>query len=160
MVFGGAIDGCFRDSLAARNRRTRRLRGSDAVGTKAAAARHPPNLATTLLLLLASSWATEALGVHALFGSFLAGLVMPRDTQLSKIVEPLTNTLLLPLFFAFTGLRASIALVSGARLWLYCLAIIAAAISAKLFGCALAVRARGLPWRESLTVGTLVNARG
>jgi len=85
---------------------------------------------------------------------------MPRDTQLSKIVEPLTNTLLLPLFFAFTGLRASIALVSGARLWLYCLAIIAAAISAKLFGCALAVRARGLPWRESLTVGTLVNARG
>jgi Kef-type K+ transport system membrane component KefB len=122
--------------------------------------RRVPNLPTALLLLLASSWATEALGVHALFGAFVAGLVMPRDTQLPKIVEPLTSTLLLPLFFALTGLRTSIALVSGARLWFYCVAIIAVAISGKLFGCAFALRARGLPWRESLTVGTLVNTRG
>jgi len=122
--------------------------------------RHPPNLATALLLLLASSWATQTLGVHALFGAFVAGLAMPRDTQLPKIVEPLTSALLLPLFFAFTGLRTSIALVSGARLWLYCAAIIAVAISGKLFGCAFALRARGLPWRESLTVGALVNTRG
>jgi Kef-type K+ transport system membrane component KefB len=111
-------------------------------------------------LLLASSWATQALGVHALFGAFVSGLAMPRDTQLPKIVEPLTSALLLPLFFAFTGLRTSIALVSGARLWLYCAAIIAVAISGKLFGCAFALRARGLPWRESLTVGALVNTRG
>jgi Kef-type K+ transport system membrane component KefB len=119
-----------------------------------------PNLAGALLLLLASSWLTESLGVHALFGAFVAGLVMPRGTELARIVEPLTNTLLLPLFFAFFGLRTSIALVSGARLWLYCVAIIAVAISGKLFGCAFALRLRGLPWRESLTVGTLVNTRG
>ena len=111
-------------------------------------------------MLLASSWATEALGVHALFGAFVAGLVMPRDTQLPKVIEPLTSTLLLPLFFAFTGLRTNIALVSGARLWFYCALIIAVAISGKLFGCAFALRVRGLPWREALTVGTLVNTRG
>jgi Kef-type K+ transport system membrane component KefB len=122
--------------------------------------RHAPSLATALLLLLASSWTSEALGVHALFGAFVAGLVMPRATQLPKVVEPLTSTLLLPLFFAYTGLRTSIALVSGARLWFYCAAIIAVAISGKLFGCAFALRARGFPWRESLTVGALVNTRG
>jgi Kef-type K+ transport system membrane component KefB len=122
--------------------------------------RHPPNLPASLLLLLASSWATEALGVHALFGAFVAGLAMPRDTQLPKLIEPLTSTLLLPLFFAFTGLRTNIALVSGTRLWLYWALIIAVAISGKLFGCAFALRARGLSWRESLTVGTLVNTRG
>jgi Kef-type K+ transport system membrane component KefB len=122
--------------------------------------RHAPNLATAVLLLLASSWATETLGVHALFGAFVVGLAVPRDTQLPKVIEPVTSTLLLPLFFAFTGLRTSIALVSGARLWLYCAAIIAVAISGKLFGCAFALRAWGLPWRESLTVGALVNTRG
>jgi Kef-type K+ transport system membrane component KefB len=122
--------------------------------------RRAPNLAAALLLLLASSWTTEALGVHALFGSFVAGLAMPRDTQLPRIVEPLTSALLLPLFFAFTGLRTSIALISGATLWLYCAAIIGVAISGKLFGCALALRARGSSWRESLAVGTLVNTRG
>ena len=122
--------------------------------------RHAPNLAGALLLLLASSWATEALGVHALFGAFVAGLAMPRDTQLPKVIEPLTSTLLLPLFFAFTGLRTNIALVSGTRLWFYCALIIAVAISGKLFGCAFTLRARGLSWRESLTVGTLVNTRG
>jgi Kef-type K+ transport system membrane component KefB len=119
-----------------------------------------PNMAGALLLLIASSWSTEALGVHALFGAFVAGLVMPRGMELSKVVEPLTSTLLLPLFFAFTGLRTSIALVSGAKLWFYCAAIIAVAISGKLFGCAFTLRVRGLPWRESLTVGTLVNTRG
>ena len=122
--------------------------------------RHTPNMAGALLLLLASSWSTEAIGVHALFGAFVAGLVMPPASELRKLVEPLTSTLLLPLFFAFTGLRTSIALVSGAKMWLYCAAIIAVAISGKLFGCAFTLRARGLPWRESLTVGTLVNTRG
>jgi Kef-type K+ transport system membrane component KefB len=113
-----------------------------------------------LCLLLASSWAIETLGVHALFGAFVAGLLMPRDLQLSKLVEPLTSTLLLPLFFAFTGLRTSVQLISGSRMWLYCAAMIVVAISGKFFGCAFLLRARGLPWRESLTVGTLVNTRG
>lgn len=119
-----------------------------------------PSLAMALLVLLASIWTTESLGVHALFGAFVAGLVMPRHIELPKVMEPLTTTMLLPLFFAFTGLRTNIQLVSSTRLWFYCAVIIAVAISAKLFGCAFTLRLRGLPWRESLTVGTLVNTRG
>jgi len=122
--------------------------------------RHPPKLAAALLVLLASCFATETLGVHALFGAFVAGLVMPRGTEMPKIIEPLTGTFLLPLYFAFTGLRTSIALVSSARLWFYCAAIIVVAILGKLCGCAFTLRARGLAWRESLTVGALVNTRG
>ena len=98
--------------------------------------RYTPNLAGALLLLLASSWATEALGVHALFGAFVAGLAMLR------------------------GLRTNIALASGARMWIYCALIIAVAISGKLFGRAFTLRTRELSWRESLTAGTLVNTRG
>lgn len=85
---------------------------------------------------------------------------MPRESKLAEVLEPLTSTLLLPLFFAYTGLRTSIELVTGGRLWFYCGAIIVVAIGAKLFGCAIALRARGVPWRESFTVGTLVNTRG
>ncbi len=122
--------------------------------------RHPPNLAGALVVLLASSFATETLGVHALFGAFVAGLAMPRDTELPTLVGPLTGTFLLPLYFAFTGLRTSIGLVSTAKLWLYCTVIILVAICGKLFGCAFTLRLRGLAWRESLTVGALVNTRG
>lgn len=122
--------------------------------------RHPPSPAVALLVLLISSFATEAFGVHALFGAFMAGLIMPRGTELPKIIEPLTTLLLLPLYFAFTGLRTSIALVSGARLWLYCVAIIAVAIFGKLFGSAFTLRVTGLAWREALAVGALVNTRG
>jgi Kef-type K+ transport system membrane component KefB len=129
-------------------------------GVRSWLTRHKLNLPAALLLLLASSWVTEALSVHALFGAFMAGLVMPRGAELAKLIEPLTSALLLPLFFALTGLRTSIALVSSGRLWFICAAIIIVAISAKLFGCACTLRARGLPWRESLTVGTLVNTRG
>jgi len=85
---------------------------------------------------------------------------MPRDTEVPKAVEPLTSMFLLPLFFTFTGLRMNIALVSGATLWFCCPAIIAVAVSGRLFGCAFTSRARGLPWRESLTVGALVDTRG
>jgi len=85
---------------------------------------------------------------------------MPRDTEIARAVEPLTTALLLPLFFAFTGLRTSVQLISGTLLWFYCGVIIAVAIFGKLFGCAFVLRARGLSWRESLSVGTLVNTRG
>jgi Kef-type K+ transport system membrane component KefB len=129
-------------------------------GVRRLLARYRPSFPIALLLLLASSWTTEALGVHALFGAFMAGLVMPRDTELAPHVESLTTILLLPLFFAFTGLRTSLALVSGATLWLYCLGIIAVAVGGKLLGCALAIRATGLAWRESFAVGVLVNTRG
>lgn len=121
-------------------------------------------LAVILLLVLASGWMTEFLGVHALFGAFLAGAIMPRHHELSEELwrrcETLVSTLLLPLFFAFTGLRSSFFLISGAQMWLYCALIIALAIIGKLCGSMVAARINGMSWRESTAVGLLMNTRG
>jgi K+:H+ antiporter len=121
-------------------------------------------LALVLLLVMASGWMTEFLGVHALFGAFLAGAIMPRHHGLSRELwqrcEGLVVTLLLPLFFAFTGLRSSFFLISGARMWLYCAVIIALAIIGKLCGSMFAARINGMSWREATAVGILMNTRG
>lgn len=122
--------------------------------------RYPPSFASALVLLLVSSWITESLGVHALFGAFLAGLVMPAETKVPAGLEFITETLLLPLFFALTGLRTSVAIGAGAQFWFWCACIVVVAVAGKLFGCALALRVKGLPWHECLAVGILVNARG
>jgi Kef-type K+ transport system membrane component KefB len=120
-------------------------------------------VAIVVFLILASAWTTERLGVHAVFGAFLAGVVMPRDEQL---VRPLLDRfhdlmviLFLPLFFAFTGLRTSISLITG-DLWVYCALIIAVAVLGKLGGSALAARTSGMSWRDSWAIGTLMNTRG
>jgi Kef-type K+ transport system membrane component KefB len=121
-------------------------------------------LAVVLLLVIASGWMTEFLGVHALFGAFLAGAIMPRHHELSQELwqrsESLVVTLLLPLFFAFTGLRSSFFLISGAQMWLYCAVIIALAIIGKLCGSLVAARINGMSWREATAVGVLMNTRG
>ncbi|MBI1762351.1 MAG: cation:proton antiporter [Acidobacteria bacterium] len=120
-------------------------------------------LALILLTVLASGWITEALGIHALFGAFLAGLVMPRQSDLSQAlwlrIEALIVVLLLPLYFALTGLRSSIFLITGGR-WLSCALIIGTAIAGKLGGSTLAARFTGLSWREATAVGVLLNTRG
>ena len=121
-------------------------------------------LAVVLLLVMASGWMTEFLGVHALFGAFLAGAIMPRHHELSRELlrrcEALIVTLLLPLYFAFTGLRSSVFLISGARMWFYCAMIIALAIIGKLLGSLIAARINGMSWREATAVGVLMNTRG
>jgi Kef-type K+ transport system membrane component KefB len=121
-------------------------------------------LAVVLLVVMASGWMTEFLGVHALFGAFLAGAVMPRHHELSRDLwrrcEALVVTLLLPLFFAFTGLRSSFFLISGAQMWFYCAVIIALAIIGKLFGALASARINGMSWREATAVGVLMNTRG
>lgn len=117
-----------------------------------------------LLLLFLSALATEALGLHMLFGAFIAGAVMPKDPKfVSRIVakfEPLTVLVLLPLFFAYTGLRTSIGQVRGLGMWWYCLLIVAVAIIGKLGGTGIAARASGMRWRDSLALGALMNTRG
>jgi Kef-type K+ transport system membrane component KefB len=120
-------------------------------------------VAIVVFFILASAWTTERLGIHAVFGAFLAGVVMPRDEQL---VRPLLDRfhdlmviLFLPLFFAFTGLRTSVALITG-DLWVYCALIIAVAVLGKLGGSALAARTSGMSWRDSWAIGTLMNTRG
>lgn len=122
------------------------------------------NIALILLLVLASGWITESLGVHALFGAFLAGVSMPRNhellKELSQKFEALVVVLLLPLYFAFTGLRSSIFLIAGAEMWFYCAAIILLAITGKLGGSMVSARLNGMPWREAAAVGILMNTRG
>ncbi|HLN27477.1 MAG TPA: cation:proton antiporter [Gemmataceae bacterium] len=117
-----------------------------------------------MIFLLLSVWATEALAVHALFGAFLAGIVMPKGGQLQEglrdRLESVTLVLLLPLFFAYTGLRTSIALLNSVELWLLCGLIVMVAVGSKLLVSGAIVHASGMPWRESLAVGVLVNTRG
>lgn len=117
-----------------------------------------------VLLALASALVTEWAGVHALFGAFLAGAIMPRTSglasELADRVEPVVGTVFLPVFFAYTGLRTNIGLVSGAELWGICAAVIAAAILGKLGGSAVAARLTGTPWREATALGALMNTRG
>ena len=120
--------------------------------------------AAVMIFLLASVWTTEALAVHALFGAFLAGVIMPKggalETGIRDRLESVTLTLLLPLFFAYTGLRTSLALLNTAGLWLLCGVIVVVAVTSKLLVSALCMRATGTPWRDSLAVGVLVNTRG
>src|SRR6266513_574356 len=121
-------------------------------------------LAVVLGVVLVSALSTELIGIHALFGAFLAGIVMPtaggfRDKLVVR-VENLSAVLLLPVFFAFTGLRTQVGLLTDPQDWLICLIIIAVATAGKLGGSAVAARLAGMNWRESLQLGALMNTRG
>ena len=121
-------------------------------------------MALMLLLVLASSLFTEYLGIHLLFGAFLMGAIMPKEAAFVRYVldrfETITVTLLLPLFFAFTGLRTNIAAVKGPEMWMYCGLIILVATLGKLGGSTLASWLSGMPLREAAGLGTLMNTRG
>jgi len=131
------------------------------------AAREEPSkiaLAGALLVLLASALATEIIGIHALFGAFLAGVVMPRDSRfrryLADRLERFSSVFLLPLFFAFTGLRTQIGLLSDAASWGTCLLVILVATAGKLGGGMLAARLTRMSWPDSFALGALLNTRG
>lgn len=121
-------------------------------------------LGGVLLFGLAAAWLAEVIGIHALFGAFLAGVVLPAQASLRQLLkqhlEPLSTALLLPLFFAFTGLRTQVGLLADGANWLICLGLIAVAIVGKLGGSFLAARWTGLPVPEALTIGALMNTRG
>ena len=121
-------------------------------------------LSVALMLLLASAVATEFLEVHALFGAFMAGFIMPREEALRRALSaafaPLSKILLLPVFFAFTGLRTRLGLVHGARMWLCLAVVLTVAIAGKFVSSMFAARVNGLPWRESAALGALLNTRG
>jgi len=121
-------------------------------------------IAILILLVLSSALITERLGIHLLFGAFLLGSVMPKDHEFVKHIlekfESVTVVVLLPLFFAFSGLRTNIGLVQGGSMWFYCGLIILVAVAGKLGGATLAARASGINWRESGGIGILMNTRG
>lgn len=117
-----------------------------------------------LLILILSAYITQIIGIHALFGAFLAGVVMPQLPVFRKLIidkiEDVSLTLLLPLFFVYTGLRTEIGLLNTPYLWQMCGIIILVAISGKFLGGALSAKALGESWRDSLSLGVLMNTRG
>lgn len=123
-----------------------------------------PVVAIFFLTLIMSSYITEIIGIHALFGAFMTGAIMPdiskfRDIFIGK-VEDVSVILLLPLFFVFTGLRTEIGLINDSYLWEITGWIILVAVAGKFFGSALAAKFVGQNWEESLTIGALMNTRG
>ena len=123
-----------------------------------------PVVAIFLLTLIISSYLSEIIGIHALFGAFLTGAIMPDINKIRTIiiekVEDVALILLLPLFFVFTGLRTEIGLINDPYLWKITGLIILVAVVGKFFGSALAAKFVGQNWRDSLTIGALMNTRG
>ena len=124
----------------------------------------PTIVAAILLLVLASAFTTEWIGIHALFGAFLIGAIMPKGSRFVRTIgeklEDYTVILLLPIFFAYTGLRTQIGLLDNSELWLDTLLITAVACLGKFGGSTLAGVACGLPLREASVIGVLMNTRG
>lgn len=123
-----------------------------------------PIVAIFFLTLIISSYATEVIGIHALFGAFMAGAIMPENAKFRNIfiekVEDVALVLLLPLFFVFTGLRTEIGLLNDPYLWKVTGLIILVAVVGKFVGSALAAKVVGQNWKDSLTIGALMNTRG
>jgi Kef-type K+ transport system membrane component KefB len=121
-------------------------------------------MATVILLTLASSIVTEWIGIHVLFGAFLMGAIMPKGTAfvrtLTDKLEDYTVVFLLPLYFAYTGLRTQIGLINHADLWVYTILIIAVASAGKFGGSAVAARFCKMSWRDASAIGILMNTRG
>ena len=116
------------------------------------------------VVLFLSALTTEVIGIHALFGAFLAGASMPAHAQFRKLlasrIEDVSLVILLPLFFAFTGLKTQIGLLNDSTTWLVCGLIILVAVAGKFGGSSLAARFTGQSWSDSFALGALMNTRG
>lgn len=123
-----------------------------------------PVVAIFFLTLLLSSYASEVIGIHALFGAFMAGAIMPENNRFRNIfiekVEDVSVVILLPLFFVFTGLRTQIGLINDPSLWKLTGIIIFVGVAGKFFGSMFAAKFVGQSWKDSLSIGALMNTRG
>ena len=116
------------------------------------------------IILFISSYITEVIGIHALFGAFLMGVIMPSSQKFRNLftskIEDVVMILFLPLFFVFTGLHTQIGLINSVSMWAVCILITVVAILGKLIGSTFAARFVHYSWKDSLTIGTLMNTRG
>jgi len=124
-----------------------------------------PNMTVAVLAtVFVSALFTEAIGIHALFGAFFAGAIMPPSEEFRKFLharlEYFSGLFLLPIFFVFTGLRTQIGLLSGAHDYLICAGLLCLAVLGKFGGSTLAGRVTGMSWKESVAIGALMNTRG
>jgi K+:H+ antiporter len=116
-----------------------------------------------IIILLFAAYTTNSIGIHPVFGAFLAGVVLPRNVAFTANVRNLdhvNNVLFLPLFFVFSGLQTQIGLIHGWVLWLICLLVLVVACMGKILGGTLSARVMGQSWQEALLVGILMNTRG
>ncbi|KAI8827003.1 Cation/H+ exchanger, partial [Fimicolochytrium jonesii] len=124
----------------------------------------PTSLLVIFVLILISSFFTQAVGVHAIFGGFLVGLITPHDhgfaIKLTEKIEDFVTILLLPLYFAYSGLSVNVFTLDDGSAWGYVFLVILVACGGKIIGCTAAARMTGFGWRESLTVGFLMNTKG
>jgi Kef-type K+ transport system membrane component KefB len=121
-------------------------------------------LAVVLAILLTSAAATNAIGIHPLFGAFLAGVCFPRVERWRSFIrsrlDTIVSLLLLPLFFALTGMRTRLDLLNGPHIWFWTAIVLIASVSGKMGGTVLAARWVGQPWRNAMALGALLNTRG
>lgn len=120
-------------------------------------------LGSIVILAVTSAATTEWIGIHALFGAFFAGVLLPRNREFSDqvagMLEPVATVILLPIFFAYTGLRMGVPQMD-ARLWTDAVLILLVAVAGKCGGAAMAGRFAGLSWRDASALGILLNTRG
>jgi len=121
-------------------------------------------LGVVVATLLVSAAATEAIGIHPLFGAFLAGVCFPRierwQSTIRARLDTIVSILLLPLFFALTGMRTRLDLLSGTTIWMWTGVVLIAAVAGKMVGTVIAARWTGQSWRDSMALGALLNTRG
>lgn len=121
-------------------------------------------IASLFVMLLISSYISSIIGIHSLFGAFIAGVIMPTNFNFRKIVidkiEAVSIVLLLPLFFVITGLKTQIGLLNTPHLWITFGWILLVAIIGKFGGSSLAAKMVGQTWKDSLSIGVLMNTRG
>lgn len=121
-------------------------------------------VALTLLVALTSSFFTGVVGIHPIFGAFMAGLICPHEggfaIKVTEKIEDLVSALFLPLYFALSGLSTNLGLLDNGITWAYVFAVILVAFFAKFIAAALAARLNGLVWRESFTIGALMSCKG
>jgi Kef-type K+ transport system membrane component KefB len=123
----------------------------------------PGTLVPLLALLMLCAWVTDRVGIHSVFGAFVAGVVMPRGRfarEVTAAIEPLTLSLLVPVFFVYSGLNTRLNLLLDPSLLAVASAVILLAFLCKMGGCTVASRLAGMSWRDSTALGTLMNARG
>ncbi|KAI8350290.1 Sodium/hydrogen exchanger family-domain-containing protein [Mortierella sp. GBAus27b] len=121
-------------------------------------------MAFIMLVVLVSAFVTDIIGVHAIFGAFLVGLIIPNDTGfadgVTKRIEDLISVIFLPIYFALSGLKTQIGLLDNGRVWGLVVLVTAVACFGKIVGCTGAAKLQGMNWRESFAIGVLMNCKG
>ncbi|KAG0077939.1 K(+)/H(+) antiporter [Podila epicladia] len=121
-------------------------------------------MAFTMVVVLVSAFVTDVIGVHAIFGSFLVGLIIPTDSGfavgVTKRIEDLVTVIFLPLYFALSGLKTQVGLLDNGKTWGLVILVTFVACFGKIVGCTSAAKIQGMEWRESLAIGMLMNCKG